>query len=118
MKKAFRVEAVAGVATGVALEQVGSMAGIRQVMNHFYPGIMDGGMAAMQPVAAAEVYRQCPALRSFVDKHGEPDGYAADALDSYCRSLRMDIGEMVTLDGPIAVDLADAGRRVRDIATR
>lgn len=55
----FPTLAVMGVFTGRVLEEKG-MGGIHEVMDHFYPGIMTIGVAAMQPTAALEVGRQIP----------------------------------------------------------
>ena len=44
--KAFDSLAVAGVYTGMVLEEGG---GIHEVMDHLYPGIMTLGTAVMQP---------------------------------------------------------------------
>lgn len=115
MKKAFSMAAVAGVATGVTLEQHG-MAGIQEVMDHFFPGIMTIGCAAMMPVAQEEIARQHPKLWEYVARHGSIQG--AENAARFLKAVTMELGETLELDGPLEVSEGEATQRFADFTIR
>ena len=95
--KQFPIAAIGGVLSGTCLEERG-MAGIQSVMDHFYPGIMTIGCAAMQPAAAAEIRRQLPALAEWFGMFHHVKDYSA-----FVESTRREFGDTLPLDGPLEV---------------
>jgi hypothetical protein len=61
MIKNFNTLDVLSVYTGRLMN---TMDGVYEVMDHFYPGIMTLGIAAMQKTASKEILRQLPQLGS------------------------------------------------------
>lgn len=93
MMKQFSTLAVLGVATGIVLED-GGFSGIHEVMDHFYPGIMTLGCAAMSEQAAREVKRQIPHISALGPCTSENwKEYAGRAVDV--------LGERLSIDGPV-----------------
>lgn len=98
MKKAFDIEDVLTVVTGVMLRKGADFQG---VMDHLYPGIMTIGCAAMWPTAAEEIQRQHPKLRDFCKRN---EFNEADDRLSWCdgivRAARVVFGSTLEIDGP------------------
>ena len=95
MKRPFATLDVLGVYTGYVLREKG-FAGVHEVMDHFFPGIMTIGVAAMFPRAAAEVKRQIP---SVVEVPGDPK----DDWKAYADAAVRVLGETLELEGPITL---------------
>jgi hypothetical protein len=92
--KKFSTLAVLGAYSGRVLEDHG-FASIHEVMDHFYPGIMTIGVAAMGKLAAIEIKRQVPAVEDFRD--GEDwRAYAARGIETF--------GSTIELQGPLDPD--------------
>lgn len=110
--KAFPITDVLTVATGIMLAKGADFQG---VMDHFYPGIMTIGCAAMQPSAAAEIVRQHPKVREFIRVNGEGLSGNLEAIADFIQLARVCFGDTLTLEGPLEVsnaDVADAFRRM------
>lgn len=115
--KSFPTRAVAGVATGVALED-NAIIGISNVMDLFYPGIMTIGTAAMQPHARDEIYRQHPDLKDFVETHGIPVGLTPEACEEWASKCEQSLGLVLQLEGPLEVSHNVAKKHFDDFLGR
>ena len=96
--KTFGTLAVLGVFTGRVLEEKG-FAGIHEVMDHLYPGIMTLGIAAMAKQAAAEIGRQVPGAVPWTEGDDWRD-YAAHAIET--------LGPALAILGPHRVTTEEA----------
>ena len=97
IRKAMPTLGVLGVYTGRVLKEHG-FGEIHEVFDHFYPGIMTLGCAAMAEDAAAEVARQVPGCVPWKDDDDWQE-YARRGLEAF--------GPTIELDGPLA-DPGDA----------
>jgi hypothetical protein len=98
--KTFPTLAVCGVLSGRVLEEKG-FSGIHEVMDHFYPGIMTMGVAAMGDAAADEVARQVPTA---------PRWKESDDWREYGARCLSILGPTLDLVGPHRVTTDDAGK--------
>lgn len=97
-RKAFNTLAVFGVVTGRLLDtRPGAFAEIHEVMDHFYPGIMTIGMAAMLHNGQKIVEQQVPRVKDF--PFPETDNPVA-ALPEYNAKLVEAFGPTIEIDGP------------------
>lgn len=92
------------VATGIMLAKGADFQG---VMDHFYPGIMTIGCAAMQPAAADEIQRQHPKMREFIRVHGGGLSGNVQAIEDFVQLARTCFGQTLTLEGPLEVSNAE-----------
>jgi hypothetical protein len=98
VKKAFPTLDVMGVYTGFVLNPKG-FAGTHEVMDHFYPGIMTIGTAAMAPNASKEIARQIPEVATVSGDPAKWEEYGHDAV-------RL-LGPTLELDGPLNPSTAE-----------
>ena len=90
MKKQLPTLGVLGLYTGICLK---SFSEIHKTLDHFYPGIMTLGVAAMGETARREILRQHPELAELPKcTSANYKQYAADALTRF--------GEAIPLVGP------------------
>jgi hypothetical protein len=98
VKKNFPVGDVLTVATGIMLANGSDFHG---VMDHFCPGIMSIGCAAMQQNAADEIMRQHPKVREFCRVNKQIRG---ETTEQWCRDFlslaKVHFGDTLELLGP------------------
>jgi hypothetical protein len=89
MVKPMPTLGVLGVYTGIVLKEHGASE-IREVMDHFYPGIMTIGVAMMGQTARREILRQHPELAELPKcTSANCEQYAADALARFGETILM-----------------------------
>ncbi len=107
--KEFPTLAVMGVYTGFVLGKgPDGFAGIHEIMDHFYPGIMTIGVAAMSEDAADEVAFQRPEVKNVPGDPKDWEAYAAACLAALGPTLKLD-GPLNTDEGTIRKAFADFG---------
>ncbi len=106
--KAFSTLAVMGVSSGLLLEE-GGFGKIHEVFDHFYPGIMTMGVAAMSSRAAAEVDRQVPNM-----VHPHP----GEKWQTFAKRGLVVLGDTIELSGPIAVSDDEASQAFDEMGER
>lgn len=92
--KSFPTKSVLGVATGIVLEQ-GGFAGIHEVMDYLFPGIMTIGCAVMADRAAFEIRRQLPEVAEIASSC--PRG---DAVLAWADEAQKQLGSTLPIIGP------------------
>jgi hypothetical protein len=108
MKKSFKTIDILPVASGLTLYN-GGFAGIQEVMDHFYPGIMTIGCAAMGKDAAEEVKKQLPDLTA---KLAEP--FQESEWEEWSKGVLAQLPETMELEGPTQVDCARVKKNFND----
>jgi hypothetical protein len=98
--RAFKAITVLEVYSGFVLEDGGGFGNVHDVMDHFWPGIMTLGCAAMSETAKKEVLRQHPEL----EKLGLPTEKNWKAWRG--RSLAK-LPPTLELEGPLVLDEAE-----------
>lgn len=109
MKKSFRIESVLGIVTGFVLED-GGFGGMQELMDHFYPGIMTIGCAAMSPAAKAEILRQHPKLREVAVHCPEGGRLTSEQIADFLRYARVCVGDTLEIQGPLEVSSDEAAK--------
>ena len=111
--KTFGTLAVMGAYTGYLLEENG-FGKIHEVFDHFFPGIMTLGVAALSKHASAEIARQCPEVK---DVRGDPADWKTFGPASIAA-----LGSTIDLRGPTEVSevtirhaFDDMGERVETL---
>jgi hypothetical protein len=95
--KYFDIIDVMGAASGVLLKE-GGFGGIHEVMDHFFPGIMTIGCAAMSKHAAAEIFRQHPDVKQFCERN-DPKDYQV-----FAQKAKIEFPDTLALSGPLQLD--------------